>query len=123
MRVLRLGVQAWLCRPRGALPAVHPPDYRILQWRTEERERISDGYVCWVSTLAQTILATEGLGATARRARVGRAAGPVVKWSRLRATPGRTHMKNSFAEWWGITTTLLVRYRALARNGVDPSQA
>eukprot|EP00959_Pyramimonas_sp_CCMP1952_P317842 6651728-Pyramimonas_sp.AAC.1 len=34
--------QAWLCRPRGALPAVHPPGYRILQWRTEERGRISD---------------------------------------------------------------------------------
>eukprot|EP00959_Pyramimonas_sp_CCMP1952_P020327 428975-Pyramimonas_sp.AAC.1 len=60
--------QAWRCRPRGALPAVHPPDYRILQWRAEERERISDECVCWVSTLEQAILDTEGLGGADRRA-------------------------------------------------------
>eukprot|EP00959_Pyramimonas_sp_CCMP1952_P354088 7418381-Pyramimonas_sp.AAC.1 len=45
-----------------------------------------------------------------------------LKWTRLKASPGRTHMRSPTMEWWWTIESIIVRYRSLVRNGSDLDQ-
>eukprot|EP00959_Pyramimonas_sp_CCMP1952_P088805 1857989-Pyramimonas_sp.AAC.1 len=41
----------------------------------------------------------------------------------MRPAPGRPHMCDPIAEWWGVASTLLTRGLALQKSGKDPTEA
>ncbi|CAK0847965.1 unnamed protein product, partial [Prorocentrum cordatum] len=108
---------------RGKVAAFDRSQHFVFEWQPEERARLDESYGAWISTLERATLIHEQVDASTWMQFSGRARGPACYWAKVTSPPGRAHMKNEQAEWWGVVSTLLFRHAALRVNGADHAQA
>ncbi|CAK0811743.1 unnamed protein product, partial [Prorocentrum cordatum] len=117
--------------PHGQVPAgflghhapYDPARHFGFRWQVEGRARVDALHNHWVTVMERAVLLHEKVDSDKWKQYSGRARGPACCWKLVRSTPGRAHMRNEQAEWWGLVSTLVTRYVALVRNDSDPHQA
>eukprot|EP00959_Pyramimonas_sp_CCMP1952_P002574 52956-Pyramimonas_sp.AAC.1 len=90
-------------------------------WRPAQRAALDQRYGRWVTTLERAILEVSDVEDPSKHS--GRAQGYSISWRKMRPAPGRPHMCDPIAEWWGVSSTLLTRGLALQKSGKDPTEA
>ncbi|CAK0859205.1 unnamed protein product, partial [Prorocentrum cordatum] len=100
-----------------------PARHFAFRWQARGRVRVDALHNHWVTVMERAVLLHEKVDSDKWKQYSGRARGPACCWKLVRSTPGRAHMRNEQAEWWGLVSTLVTRYVALVRNASDPHQA
>ena len=75
-----------------------------------------------ISTVESAILDASEVPESERGPYVGRAEGSKLVRVNARSSPGRAHLRNDAAEWWGNLPTLWSRCSSLRDNGSDLKQ-
>ncbi|CAK0794824.1 unnamed protein product, partial [Prorocentrum cordatum] len=97
--------------------------HRLVQQAGQGGVAVSRVYAEWVSKLEVVRLGANGChDAAARRPYCGRASGYDFRSARLRAAPGRAHLKHQASEHWSVTLALLRQLALLRGSGKAEEQ-
>ncbi|CAK0833159.1 unnamed protein product, partial [Prorocentrum cordatum] len=93
------------------------------EWQAAGRTSLDEQHAHWITVMERAVLLHEKVDSDKWYKYSGRAGGPSCCWKLVRATPGRAHVRNEQTEWWGQTSTVVIRYVVLRNNAPDPHQA
>eukprot|EP00959_Pyramimonas_sp_CCMP1952_P110092 2303328-Pyramimonas_sp.AAC.1 len=79
-----------------------PARHFAFRWQARGRVRVDALHNHWVTVMERAVLLHEKVDSDKWKQYSGRARGPACCWKLVRSTPGRAHMRNEQAEWWGL---------------------